>query len=72
MNFPIGYGMNPEQSQQATAMPEHQEPLQETGEQTIEEAVVRPTTRRRRARVTGGRFAADDPVTAVDEAWTES
>ena len=72
MNFPIGYGMNLEQSQQATAEPEHQEPVQEAAEQAIEQAVVCPTPKRKRARVTGGRYAADDPSTAVDEAWSES
>jgi hypothetical protein len=72
MNFPIGYGMNLVQTQPATAEPEPQEPVQETAEQAIEEAVVCPTSRRRRARVAGGRFAADDPSTAADEAWSES
>jgi len=72
MNFPIGYGMNLEQSQPAAAEPEPQEPVQETAEQAIEEAVVCPKPKRRRARVTGGRFAADDPSTAADEAWSES
>ena len=72
MNFPIGYGMNPEQSQPATADPEPQEPVQETAKQAIEEAVACPTPKRKRARVTGGRLAADDPSTAADEAWSES
>jgi len=72
MNFPIGYGMNLEQSQQVAAEPEPQEPVRETAEQAIEEAVACPTPRRRRARVAGGRFAADDPSTAENEAWAES
>jgi len=72
MNFPIGYGMNLEQSQPATADPEPQEPVQETAEQAIEQAVVCPTPKRKRARVTGGRYAADDPSTAANEAWSES
>jgi hypothetical protein len=71
MNFPIGYGMNLEQSQPATAEPEPQEPVQETAEQAIEE-VVTPKPKRKRARVTGGRLAADDPSTVANEAWTES
>jgi hypothetical protein len=72
MNFPIGYGMNLEQSQPAAAEPEPQEPVQETAEQATEEAVACPTPKRKRARVTGGRFAADDPSTAENEAWAES
>jgi hypothetical protein len=72
MNFPIGYGMNLEQSQPAAAEPEPQEPVQETAEQAIDEAVVCPTPKRKRARVTGGRYAADDPSTAANEAWSES
>jgi hypothetical protein len=72
MNFPIGYGMNLVQSQPGTAEPEPQEPVQETAEQATEEAVACPTPRRRRARVAGGRFAADDPSTAANEAWAES
>ncbi|GDX73411.1 hypothetical protein LBMAG40_00680 [Cyanobium sp.] len=72
MNFPIGYGMNPEQSQPTTAEPEPQEPVQETAKQAIKEAVACPTLKRRRARVKGGRFASDDPSTAANEAWSES
>jgi len=72
MNFPIGYGINLEQTQQAAAEPEPQEPVQETAEQAIKEAVVCPTLNRKRARVAGGRFAADDPSTAANEAWSES
>jgi hypothetical protein len=63
MNFPIGYGMNAEQLQQATVEPE---PM---------EAPAEPAclmTKRKRARVKGGQFAADDPATAENEAWTES
>jgi len=63
MNFPIGYGMNLEQPQQAAAKPEPQEATTEPS---------RPMSKRRRARVAGGRFAADDPATTADEAWAES
>ena len=66
MNFPIGYGheVSPRQS---AVEPESQEPAAGPP--------VKPTQAahgRKRARVTGGRFAADDPSTAVDEAWAES
>jgi hypothetical protein len=45
MNFPIGYGINPQPPQQAkTEEPE------------------RLASARKRTRVKGGRFAADDPV----------
>jgi hypothetical protein len=81
MNISVGVGVDLEQlqqvvnepgeSQSATAEPEHQEPVHETSEQAIEE-VVTPKPKRKRARVTGGRFAADDPSTAADEAWSES
>jgi hypothetical protein len=63
MNFPIGYGMNPEQPQQVAAEPEHQEATTEP---------AGPMSKRSRARVKGGRFAADDPATEKNEAWTES
>jgi len=63
MNFPIGYGIDLSQPQQATAEPEPQEA-------PVEPACPLPT--RKRARVKGGQFAADDPATAVDEAWAES
>jgi hypothetical protein len=61
MNFPIGYGMNLEEPQQAAAEPQ---------EAHAEHA--RPMPKRKRARVKGGRFAADDPATAANEAWAES
>jgi hypothetical protein len=62
MNFPIGYGINPEQPQETT------EP-----QQAVEEEVVAcPMPKRKRARVKGGQFAADDPTTEVNEAWAES
>lgn len=64
MNFPIGYGMNAEQPQQEpVAEPEHQEAPAEP---------ACPMPNRRRARVKSGQFAADDPATEKDEAWTES
>ena len=63
MNFPIGYGMNAEQQQQAAAEPD---PMEAPAEPAC------PIPKRRRARVRGGRFAADDPATEKDEAWTES
>jgi hypothetical protein len=72
MNFPIGYGMNLEQPQQVAAKSESQEAPAEAAEQGTEEAVACPMPRRKRARVKGGRFAADDPATAADEAWAES
>jgi hypothetical protein len=82
MNISVGVGVDLEQLQQAVnepgepqqsaAEPEHQEPLQEDAEQATEETVACPTPKRKRARVTDGRFAADDPSTAADEAWSES
>jgi hypothetical protein len=63
MNFPIGYGINQEQPQQLAA------------EIEIQEAPAEPTCpmpKRKRARVKGGQFAADDPSTDIDEAWAES
>ena len=63
MNFPIGYGMNLEQPQQPAAEPKPQEAT------TVPAS---PTPKRKRARVTGGRFAADDPATVANEAWAES
>lgn len=64
MNFPIGYGIDLGQRQQATAEPEpHQEPPAEP---------ACPMPKRKRARVKGGQFAADDPTTEADEAWAES
>jgi len=64
MNFPIGYGINQDQAEQASTETEAQE--------TPAEAVVCPVPKRKRARVNGGQFAADDPTTAVNEAWSES
>jgi hypothetical protein len=63
MNFPIGYGINQEQPQQLAAEPEPQEAPAEP---------VCPMPKRKRARVKGGQFAADDPSTEADEAWAES
>lgn len=66
MNFPIGYGQQA-MPQQAAVEPESQGPAADPP--------VKPTQTahgRKRARVTGGRFAADDPATPVDEAWAES
>jgi hypothetical protein len=63
MNFPIGYGMNQDQPQEVAAHAEPQEATTEPG---------RSMLKRKRARVTGGRFAADDPATAANEAWAES
>jgi len=63
MNFPIGYGMNLEQSQQAGAEPKPQEATTQPAS---------PIPKHKRARVAGGRFAADDPATTADEAWAES
>jgi hypothetical protein len=64
MNFPIGYGINQEQPQQLEAEPELQEAPAET--------MACPMPKRKRARVKGGQFAADDPATAENEAWAES
>ena len=66
MNFPIGYG-HQVIPQQSAVESESQEPAADPP--------ARPTQAapgRKRARVTGGRFAADDPATAADEAWAES
>jgi len=63
MNFPIGYGINPEQPQETT------EPQQAAVEEGVEEC---PMPKRKRARVKGGQFAADDPTTEANEAWAES
>jgi hypothetical protein len=63
MNFPIGYGIDLSQPQQVTAEPE-------TQEDSAEPACPMPT--RKRARVKGGQFAADDPATKANEAWAES
>jgi hypothetical protein len=72
MNFPIGYGMNLEQPQQVAAESEPKEAPAEATERATDEAVACPMPKRKRARVKGGRFAADDPATEKDEAWTES
>lgn len=66
MNFPIGYG-HEVRPQQPAVKPENQGPAADPPAKPTQAAHDR-----KRARVTGGRFAADDPVTAVDEAWTES
>ena len=66
MNFPIGYG-HEVRPQQAAVELESQE--------TAADPPAKPTQAahgRKRARVPGGRFAADDPATAADEAWAES
>ena len=66
MNFPIGYG-HEVSPRQAAVEPEIQGPAADPP--------ARPTQAahgRKRARVTVGRFAADDPATAADEAWAES
>jgi hypothetical protein len=63
MNFPIGYGIDLSHAQQATDEPEPQEI-------PVEPACQMP--KRKRARVKGGQFAADDPATEADEAWAES
>jgi hypothetical protein len=60
MNFPIGYGHEVKPQQPAA------EPL------TASQSGLVGSAKRRRARVTGGRFAADDPATVADEAWVES
>jgi hypothetical protein len=64
MNFPIGYGMNAEQLQQ--------EPAAEPERQETPAEPACPMPKRKRARVKGGKFAADDPATEKNEAWTES
>jgi hypothetical protein len=63
MNFPIGYGINQEQPQQAAAKPD---PLEAPAEPAC------PMPKRKRARMKGGKFAADDPATEQNEAWAES
>jgi hypothetical protein len=63
MNFPIGYGMNLEEPQEVAAKPEPQEATTEPAS---------PMPKRKRARVAGKRYAADDQATAADEAWAES
>jgi hypothetical protein len=69
MNFPIGYGHDVK-PQQPAAEPQAQEPAAEP--LTASQSGLVSTSRRKRARVTGGKFAADDPATAADEAWAES
>lgn len=66
MNFPIGYG-HEARPQQAAVKPETQESAADPPAKPTQSAHSR-----KRARVTGGRFAADDPATAADEAWAES
>ena len=66
MNFPIGYG-HEVRPQQAAVEPEIQEPAADPPAGPAQFAHGR-----KRARVAGGRFAADDPATAADEAWAES
>jgi hypothetical protein len=63
MNFPIGYGIDLGQPQPVAVEPEPQEPPAEP---------ACPMPKRKRARVKGGQFAADDPATEADEAWAES
>jgi hypothetical protein len=69
MNFPIGYGHDVK-LQQPAAEPQAQEPAADP--LTASQSGVTGSAKRRRARVTGGRFAADDPATVADEAWVES
>ena len=66
MNFPIGYG-HEARLQQAAVDPESQETAADPPTR-----LTQATHGRKRARVAGGRFAADDPATAADEAWAES
>jgi hypothetical protein len=73
MNISVGVGVDLEQLQQAVNEPG--EPQEATAEPEPQEAPVEPACplpKRKRARVTGGRFAADDPSTAANEAWSES
>jgi hypothetical protein len=63
MNIAIGVGVDLEQLQQGAGEAEPQEPA-------TEPVCVVPT--RKRARVKGGQFAADDPATEANEAWAES
>jgi len=72
MNFPIGYGINLEQGQEAAVGLELEKITEQTQEHEAEEVVVCPTPKRKRARVQGGKFAADNPATVADEAWAES
>ena len=69
MNFPIGYG-HEIKPQETASEPETQELAAEP--LTASQPGLVGISRRKRARVKGGQFAADDPVTAVDEAWMES
>jgi hypothetical protein len=69
MNFPIGYG-HEVKPQQPAAEPQAQEPAAEP--LTASQSGLTGSAKRKRARVTGGRFAADDPATMADEAWVES
>ena len=70
MNISVGVGVDLEQLQQAVNEPGETQQATAEPEAPAEPACPLPT--RKRARVKGGQFAADDPVTAVDEAWTES
>jgi hypothetical protein len=63
MNFPIGYGIVLDQPQPIAVEAVPQEPPAEP---------ACPMPKRKRARVKGGQFAADDPTTESDEAWAES
>jgi hypothetical protein len=63
MNFPIGYGIDLGQPQPVVVEPEPQET-------PAEPACQMP--KRKRARVKGGQFAADDLATEKNEAWMES
>lgn len=73
MNISVGVGVDLEQLQQAVHEPdEHQQATAEPEPQEAPAEPACPLPTRKRARVKGGQFAADDPVTAVDEAWTES
>jgi hypothetical protein len=69
MNFPIGYG-HEVKPQQPAVEPQAQEPAAEP--LTASQSGLIDSAKRKRARVAGGRFAADDPATAADEAWVES
>jgi hypothetical protein len=73
MNISVGVGVDLEQLQQAVNEPG--EPQEATAEPEPQEAPVEPACplpTRRRARVKRGRYAADDPSTAANEAWSES
>jgi hypothetical protein len=69
MNFLIGYGHNVKPQQPAAEL-QAQEPAAEP--LTASQSGLIGSAKRKRARVTGGRFAADDPATVADEAWVES